>query len=821
MKLIEGFTIIIAAAVLLLVLTQILDLERARSEGPPAQEKVMHSPPAVPPKGAVKPPDGPDKNGSRKGTKPTDGGKGKPTEPEERAEPVTEGEGVEKTSGTTEGGTGKTTDGPGSEKKAPASTTGVGTGPTPTTDPKTGDEKKTTDTGITGTGTTNAGTSTDVSGKRERVLDFEYRNVEIEKIVKDLAESMDKNFIIPKTLIGKVTVIVNRPLPKSEAFTILQTILDSQGFTMYEGKHFIRIEKYGPKLFPTPILFIKGQDVSIKKKDELLTVIVVLQYIQATDITQLLNSVKSASAFIHHFPKINALFIRDTQRHLDYLLSIISKLDQPGSLGQKITFVRLLNSAANETAAILNQVAAVGPIPKAIPGPPTPGVRPGGRGAAGIKIKIIPDKRTNSIIIIATEKETEALLELVSKVDAVLDIPVGDIHTFQCNNQDAKDLATTLEKFVSKLPDIQTSRPGGGAPPPIPRGLLTQSEIFFIADESTNTIIISAPPQEWPFYHDLLVKLDEPQKQVLIEMWVVEVSSDDELSFGVEFRPSDEPPNLRTGPLRNEFYGISQSTSSLGDLFGGGGDDGLGGSAVGAGATIGVRALTATELSIDGRKVRIPNFDVFLRAVKDKSSVKILSSPKLMTLNHKKAIIKITEEISIRTAEITQIESTGGVSTTDIGRTEVGITLEIEPSINAENFVIMDLKMEVSNIVGDLTLDPRIAKRETESTIRCENKQTIVISGLRREDKTKSKTGIPILGDIPLLGRLFSSTTEISIKTNLLIFITPHIVTETSEMLAITEYIKNQRLQDEAKRLKITGKRRKRKGDGGRVVWKH
>ncbi|MCK4349339.1 MAG: hypothetical protein KAX13_00690, partial [Candidatus Krumholzibacteria bacterium] len=346
---------------------------------------------------------------------------------------------------------------------------------------------------------------------------------------------------------------------------------------------------------------------------------------------------------------------------------------------------------------------------------------------------------------------------------------------------------------------------------------------FFIADETTNTLIVQAPPQEWPFYRDLLRQLDQPQRQVLIEVWIVEVSSNNEKTLGVEIMPSDLPPNERIGPLQNEIYPISRhTTSSLSGIFGGTTDDTTGqtGAATGIGATIGIRTLTATEISIDGRKIRIPNFDVFLRAVKGNTDVKILSSPKLVTLNNKKATVTITDEISIRTSEITNIETTGGVSTATYNRKEVGISLDIEPQINADDFVIMDLKLEVSNVVGEVSTDPTISKRSTESSVRCENKQTIVISGLRRNNATKSKTGIPILGDIPLLGKLFSTTTTTNINTNLLIFITPHIITETSDMLAMTDYIKRQRLSEEEKRFVIIGKKKKGKAERkSKVVW--
>ena len=700
-----------------------------------------------------------------------------------------------------------------------------------TTTTTTGTVKTTgTTTPTTGTGTTTRTTGTSgttaTTTKNSDMLEFDFRNTALDQVVRYFATQVNKNFIIPRTLnTSSVTIITGRPIPKAQAFEVLKTILDSEQWSLYEDENFIRIEKQGTpqdKIRPTDVKFIKGEDVHLNKSDSTTTALVVLNYISAQEIQNILAPMRSPSSIMTAFSRINALFIRDTERNIEYIVSIIQKLDQPGTSG-KITIVKLQYSIASEIAQTLSMVLAANAIEAMdVALPPQPGAarQPGARGAAGA-INIIPDKRTNTLIIIATEKETEVIMNLISELDSPTTTQEVSVHTYQCNNQKAADLAKILGDFVDKRPPVQQI----AGQPPLPQSVtgMPQIDYFFIADPVTNTLIIQAPPQDWPLYREILKNLDQPQRQALIEVWIVEVSSTDDQTLGVEILPSDLPPNDRTGPMQNEIYGASRPSTSASAIFGGAttADGESTTPSIGAGATIGIRALTATEISIDGRKIRIPNFDTFIRAVKSKSNVKILASPKLVTLNNKEATVNITDEISIRTSEVTNIETGGGVSTATYARKEVGILMTITPQINADDFVIMELKLEISNVVGELTSDPTIARRTTNGSVRCENKQTIVISGLRRQNKTKTKTGVPLLGDIPVVGRLFSTTTQNNINTNLLIFITPHIVTETSEMLAMTDLLKEQRLENEEGRFNITGKRgeKSKPVKSSKVIW--
>jgi len=321
-------------------------------------------------------------------------------------------------------------------------------------------------------------------------------------------------------------------------------------------------------------------------------------------------------------------------------------------------------------------------------------------------------------------------------------------------------------------------------------------EAFFLADPATNMILIQAAPRKMDFYLALLKELDQPQKQVVIEVWVVEVSSKSQLDIGVEFKPADVVAGT-TGPMQNEIVGGTDFGLGLDSLLAGGGF-------ASSGVSMAMRSLGNTRFEFGDKVYRIPSFDSFLTALRGDTKVNILSSPKLATLNNEPASVEVSEEISVaesRIASYATLEAQAqttvpGAVTETYSRQSVGMLLDITPQINSENSVIMEINLEVSSI-AEAGVRPVIAQRFTTNKVRVDNEKTVVISGLRRTDKTKTGSRVPIIGQIPILGMLFSYESTITLNTNLLVFITPHIISDSLDMAEVTERLKNQDLEKE------------------------
>jgi general secretion pathway protein D len=637
--------------------------------------------------------------------------------------------------------------------------------------------------------------------KEDMIKLGDQKGTSIPRVIEMIAKDLKVNFLMPEQLTGTVTIRWNRDLPKSEALEILRTILDDEGYALIEGKHFIRVVQKGPNVAsaPTDVVVVRGEQ-AVGETEKQITAIVVLNYIEANDAFQVLSQLRDRTALIAMLPGINAIIIKDSEARVRYLMDIVEKLDVPGTTGI-VTVVRIEYAEAGKLAKIINDVisAGKGPSPigatEEVPGVPMPS---GGLAQQPTGIKIIPDERLNSLIIVASERETEQVLDLIKKLDVQPPEGIFPIHTFQCKNQKAATLASVLTDFAQRRPPVQPTAEG----PAVPGATGKESEVFFIADETTNKILVSASALDWEIYQQLLQELDLPQPQVLVEVWVVELSSNDQFNLGIEWQTRGPSGDARVGPSRQEIFGGTSVGVGLGDVFAGNGFN--------RGLNVAVRSMTNTRVTIGGKTYIIPDVDAYLKALSEVTKVNVLSSPKLLTLNNEAASVDVTDQIFISKSQITGTGLDQNVTET-FDTQDVGIKLNFTPQINADGFVIMDVDLSVSSVVGAAITEagsrPVIAQRETKNKVRVENGNTIIISGLRRHDKSKSVARVPVLGRIPLVGLLFRSTTVIDLQTNLMIFITPHIVTDTPEMQAVSDQIQGQDLDLERPRFEIDPKR--------------
>ena len=682
----------------------------------------------------------------------------------------------------------------------------------------------------------------------DELIPFTFENMQLATIIKLVSESTGRNFLIQTPIAGTVLIYCPKMIPANTALDMLGIILDSQGYTMAvtDDPPLVYVtKKAGVGPIPTEVK-VEGKE-ELTEKRELATLLVVLNYVSVDDMQDILRNFKSATCIMTAYPAGNFLILKDDEASLKYLLELVKKIDAPGTVS-KLTFRELKYADAIETASLLTELLAektgarvsrpgTTPTPPTPGRPPTPtpmGVSPTIVGAA-TATKIMPEERTNRLIILASEKDTEWILSFVDKLDVEPTEEMYPIRTYIAQYQDATELADTLASFVAGQPRARTgqqrtARTGtvrsrtlgqtgattmtgapGTAASAAARGPVAAGteEAFFLADPATNMVLMQAAPQKLEMYMNLLRELDRPQKQVLIEAWVVEISSRNQLDIGVEFKSAEIGPAQRVGPMGDEIFGGSNFDLGLDSLLSGTGFPS-------SGLAMGIRSLTNTKLDIGGKVYYLPNVDTFLRALREDTGFNILSSPKLLTLNNETASVDVSDEISIAESSITGY-STGqtdggtlpaGVTET-YRRTDVGISLEITPQINSENSVIMEIDLLVGSIAGveDITQAgsrPVIANRSTITKVRVDNGRTIVISGLRRADRTQTTSRVPILGQIPILGLLFSHQKTLTVNTNLLIFITPHIVSDTLDMLEVTETMKNQDIEKERARFQPT-----------------
>ncbi|HLB05881.1 MAG TPA: secretin N-terminal domain-containing protein, partial [Thermodesulfobacteriota bacterium] len=364
---------------------------------------------------------------------------------------------------------------------------------------------------------------------------------------------------------------------------------------------------------------------------------------------------------------------------------------------------------------------------------------------------------TNTIILTDSAMNVERLVSLLSSLDKEPPPGKGKINVYSLENADAEEIAKTLTNLFSKQPPAG-AQPGGGA------GL--SGPVNVTADKSTNSLIITAAPEDYDSVKGVIEKLDLRRRQVYVEAAIMEISLSKMRELGVEFRAVDLPKEGSVTPFGGtNFGGIGAAVSGpagLAELSG-----------MAAGVVKGTFTFRGTEYL---------NVGALVRALQTEGDVNVLSTPHLLTTDNQKAEIVVGENVPFVTG---QSQTSGGNVLTSIERKDIGITLRLTPRVSEGAFVKLDLYQEISSLTESATFDvnkvgPVVNKRYASTTVVAKDGETIAIGGLLRDNETKIVRKVPILGDIPILGWLFRYKRTQVDKTNLLIFITPTIVKETT-----------------------------------------
>jgi general secretion pathway protein D len=406
----------------------------------------------------------------------------------------------------------------------------------------------------------------------------------------------------------------------------------------------------------------------------------------------------------------------------------------------------------------------------------------------------------NTLIISGPSTEIDGLMKIARALDRSpekggLDPKAsrGNIHVVQLKYAGAEDLANVLSRVpFSEVAFINTDDPAVRqaaaaqrvAGQPVPAAQQQKTKLSIIASKEANALIVTATPNEYAEIIKLIEQLDVVREQVLIEALIVEVSADNSWSFGIDWMGGYE-----TGGV---IFGGSQTFS---------------GGIAGTRKVDGVDQKLALPLNKGFQVGFLLDKSILSYALlnmnQTDSNFNVLSTPQILTVDNNEAELNVGEQIPVPSQSTT---GSTGVTQYSYDYKQVGVKLKITPHITSEDVITLDLYQEANEIIGDTTttssgtiIPPKLAKRDIKTKISVANSKTIVVGGLIKNSKTITETKVPILGDIPILGWLFKQRSETIVKKNLLVFITPHLVTKQSQIDAVT-----QQKQDEQKLLRET-----------------
>ena len=583
-----------------------------------------------------------------------------------------------------------------------------------------------------------------------------YEDVDIKKVTQDIANFSKKTIILDPRVKGKVTIFSNSLLSSDEVWDVYLRTIQVNGFSALNDENFVRI---------VPENEATRDQNSGESGGEFITRVIELKNRSSVELLPLIKPIAGRQANVSSIASINSLLIVDRKSNVERITEVAKSLDEDNTAS--VTIVDLKNLSSVEAVRILEKLKSQN----------NPTIN---------NFVAISFSASNSVIVSANSITTNIIKETLQQLDADA-ISEGSVAVIYLKYANAEEVAGIVSSIATRFISSESEKP------------------IVTYHAPTNSVVVSSDESNIATIRNLISKLDIRRAQVLVEAIVVELSETAARSLGVE--------TIFAGAEDGEIpIGITRFQNGTGpDLLG------LTGSAIESGDNANFSNIAANSLlnsqGIIAGIGRISEDDdsmiAIINAIDADKNSNILTTTSLLAMDNEEASTVIGQEIPITTGESLGSNNTNPFRTTS--REEVGIKLSIKPQINEGNSVILEIKQEVSGVAGPLTgtTDLITNKRTIETTVLVDNNQIIVLGGLVDEDIQEDIQRVPVLGSIPILGKLFQSSSESKVKKNLMVFLRPKILVDSESVSQIStekyNFIKaEQLLKQQSKLIDLT-----------------
>ncbi len=665
--------------------------------------------------------------------------------------------------------------------------------------------------------------SEDVVLNEEVVLNFE--GADIREVIHSLATALNLNYTIDPRVQGQVTIRTTGKISRHDLFPVFHQILRAHGIAAVKVGALYHIVPVGEAktkaVLPQTALDSRG----MKTEDTFIVELVKVEHITAEEIAKVLQPLVSPGGDVIAYPRGNLLVLTDLASNVDRLKDLIAVFDIDTFRELHAQVYKIEHADPEELA--LELVGVLEPY----------GVS--AQTATEHGVYILPLARLSSVVVVAFSPMIFPELEKWVKI---LDVPPEEgggrtVHVYAVENTKAADLAMVLGDLYGETSSGGgrrggeggfdrgvgfgqqrggggeaergggSSRRGGGSSRrgggsgfgqrgggsrsggrTLARGggqtvtispeegarSIFREEVRIVADEITNSLIVLATARDYARIRDVVEKLDIVPRQVLIEAVIAEVALTDDLHFGVEFAFTNETAGL------NRLLGGSAVTAE------GGGGGAFADRARQELSTIGGGSLFA---AITDKK----QFFAVLTALAARSQARVLATPHIIAADNREAHILIGEEIPILSSQAVSVISGDAPIVNSVQYRDTGKILTVLPQVNSKGLVHMEILQEVSDVGQETfgsTNSPSFISREAETTVVVQSGESVIIGGIIDEQIRHTRSGIPFLMDIPVLGRAFRMETDSLIRTEVIVLITPHVIRSREEAQSVTEAFK-------------------------------
>ncbi len=608
------------------------------------------------------------------------------------------------------------------------------------------------------------------------------KNADIHSLISTVSKQSGKNFVVDPRVKAKVTVISAKPLNSDELYETFLSVLQVHGFSAVPAGDLIKIvPDVNAKQGPVPTY-----DPNTPESDQLVTQVIKIVNVPAAQLVPILRPLVPQQGHLAAYAATNALIVTDRASNINRLINIINDVDRPDN--EEVEVVRLGHASASEVIRILQSLQSRGGQPGQSPG----------------SIRFAADERTNSILLSGDSTARLRMRGLISNLDTPVEsggntrvvylryanavdmmailtgVSQGQAKIGTGGSEDSTGTAATTAAVAQQAVNAATQN--GAARTPTPTASIIrranqpesdQPNVDIQADEDTNALIITAPPDEMRSILAVIEQLDIRRAQVLVEAIIAELSENNSQALGINFAVNGADSNRPAA-----YTNLGGQTQQLA------------GQVLSEGAT---GLSSGLSLALGRFGTGNIDFGFLLSAIASDSDNNILSTPTLVTMENQEAEIVVGQNVPFVTG--TQLSSANNNPFQTIERQDIGISLKVKPQINEGNNIKMDIEQEVSDVsstsvtgASDITTN----KRSIKTTVLVEDGQTLVLGGLIDDQLNDSREKVPLLGDIPVLGNLFRYRTTTQTKRNLMVFLHPTILRD----IATADYYTRNKYDD-------------------------
>jgi len=624
---------------------------------------------------------------------------------------------------------------------------------------------------------------------------IDYPDAELTEILNAISKLAQKNFILDSSLKGKrITILSPQKVTKEEAYNVFLTALYMNGLTLVSSGKFLRVipSREAPK---SNVRVFYGDFVPAS--DEIVTLVFPLKNISSEDMPRIFQDLLPRTGNILVYPETNSVVMTDSGLNLRRMISILKSVDVPGSQ-PKLENIPINYASAKDIAKLIDEILEAQTGGATARRTTARNQREKKIQGGGVITKIVPDDRTNSLVVLANGKGIEQLRSLVSKLDTPNASNSGNIHIYFIKNAVAEELAATLNSLLgaggsaSSQPARDT--PVGTTPrlptTPVPNratnvgasatGVALEGQIKVVADKPTNSLVVRASAANYGALKKILERLDIPRRQVNVEATIMEIRIRENETFNVAANVAVDGFASAGGFIpatmsATQFAAAATSPAALNGIV--------------AGLPLG-KTIDITNPSTGEKLYSIRSFVGLIQAIQGLSVGQILQQPNILTSDNEAGTVNITEKIkTIGKTTLSSIDNKP-VTTTETETINIELELKVTPQIGADNELV---KLKVEQIMEDFNPSGIVAnqidtvRRKATTVVVVRDGDTVVVGGLEKNDIKAQKSKVPLLGDLPIIGALFRGSTSDKTRSNLMLFLTPKIIDDNDRLLEFTQ----------------------------------